>query len=166
MEEKKADNAEARAQEEEEEEEEEEPILSDRESEEGGGVDHDEGDDEKPVQPTSPKKKKVLPPKSPKKKKVTSAGMQIPEYWPWEEAKKLFITPDVVKADDMEVSRLRRGGKSEVLMIQVEWKAPDVDGLVEFLCRDKGFKYVCYPSPFRFRANRAARIGYEQEPPN
>jgi flap endonuclease-1 len=112
MEEKKADNAEARAQEEEEEEEEEEPILSDRESEEGGGVDHDEGDDEKPVQPTSPKKKKVLPPKSPKKKKVTSAGMQIPEYWPWEEAKKLFITPDVVKADDMEVGHSLRMEKA------------------------------------------------------
>ena len=26
--------------------------------------------------------------------------------------------------------------------IQLEWKAPDVDGLVEFLCRDKGFKSV------------------------
>jgi hypothetical protein len=34
-------------------------------------------------------------------------------------------------------------------MVQVEWKAPDVDGLVEFLCRDKGFKYVCFPSPFQ-----------------
>lgn len=23
---------------------------------------------------------------------------------------------------------------------QVEWKTPDTEGLVEFLCRDKGFK--------------------------
>lgn len=23
---------------------------------------------------------------------------------------------------------------------KVDWKAPDTDGLVEFLCRDKGFK--------------------------
>jgi flap endonuclease-1 len=96
MAEKAHDNAEAKAQIE---EEEEEIIMSDRESEEG--VDRDE--DEKPASP-----KKKAPPKSPKKKKpkVTSGGMQIPEYWPWEEAKKLFITPDVVKADDMEVSQV------------------------------------------------------------
>lgn len=61
---------------------------SDRESEEGV----DAGSS--PVKPKSPKKKK----------KVTSSGMQIPEHWPWEEAKKLFITPDVVKGDDLEVS--------------------------------------------------------------
>jgi flap endonuclease-1 len=101
MAEKAHDNAEAKAQieEEESEDEEEEIIMSDRESEEG--VDRDE--DEKPASP-----KKKAPPKSPKKKKpkVTSGGMQIPEYWPWEEAKKLFITPDVVKADDMEVSQV------------------------------------------------------------
>jgi hypothetical protein len=29
-----------------------------------------------------------------------------------------------------------------LLMGQLEWKAPDTDGLVEFLCRDKGFKWV------------------------
>jgi hypothetical protein len=27
-------------------------------------------------------------------------------------------------------------------MAQLEWKAPDTEGLVEFLCRDKGFKWV------------------------
>lgn len=102
MAEKAQDNAEAKAQieEEEEEEDEEEIIPSDRESEEGVDRNGDEGEEK----PSSPKKK--VPPKSPKKKKVkvTSGGMQIPEYWPWEEAKKLFITPDVVKGDDMEVS--------------------------------------------------------------
>lgn len=103
MAEKEQENAEARAQEEEEESEaEEEPILSDRESEEGMEQ-YGNGD----AAPSSPKKKKKTPPpapaKSPKKKKVTSAGMQIPEYWPWEEAKKLFLQPDVVKGDDMEV---------------------------------------------------------------
>jgi flap endonuclease-1 len=85
MAEKAHDNAEAKAQ------------IEEEESE-------DEDEDEKPASP-----KKKVPPKSPKKKKpkVTSGGMQIPEYWPWEEAKKLFITPDVVKADDMEVSGAR-----------------------------------------------------------
>jgi flap endonuclease-1 len=122
MAEKAQDNAEAKAQieEEEEEEAEEEEISSDRESEEG--VDRD--GDEPEGGASSPKKK--VPPKSPKKKKakVTSGGMQIPEYWPWEEAKKLFITPDVVKADDMEVSFYtmieadgRLSGKRPILMV-------------------------------------------------
>lgn len=52
---------------------------------------------------SSPKKKVI------KKKKVTSAGMQLPEYWPWREAKKLFIQPDVQKADDMDVSVKLKG---------------------------------------------------------
>nr|ODN94915.1 flap endonuclease 1 [Cryptococcus depauperatus CBS 7855] len=51
------------------------------------------------------------------------AGMQIPEIWPWEEAKQLFLKPDVIKGDDLTL----------------EWNKPDVEGLVEFLCRDKGF---------------------------
>lgn len=99
MAEKAEENAIVRAQEEEEEED-EDPIPSDRESEEGA----DFGGEDGPSQSSTPKKKVPVPTKSPKKKKVTSAGMQIPEYWPWEEAKKLFITPDVVKGDDMEVS--------------------------------------------------------------
>lgn len=88
--------------EEEEEDDEDENIPSDRESEEG--VDRDE--DVKPSTTTTSPKSKSKPKKtvkSPKIKKVTSSGMQIPEYWPWEEAKKLFLKPDVVKCEDMEV---------------------------------------------------------------
>lgn len=73
-------------------EEEDEP-----ESEEGEQPDRDGDDDDVKV---TPKKKKAP------KKKVTSAGMQLPEYWPWQEAKKLFIKPDVVSGDDLEVSLL------------------------------------------------------------
>ncbi|KAF9493488.1 PIN domain-like protein [Pleurotus eryngii] len=51
------------------------------------------------------------------------AGITIPEEWPWEEAKKMFEKPDVISADKVEL----------------EWKAPDVDGLVQFLVKDKGF---------------------------
>ncbi|KAK6903959.1 flap endonuclease 1 [Kwoniella mangroviensis CBS 8507] len=91
---------------------------SDRESEEGGGGMMVNSDGEE-VPVSSPVKKSPAK----KKKKVTSSGMQIPEHWPWEEAKQLFITPDVVKGADLDL----------------EWKAPDVEGLVEFLCRDKGF---------------------------
>ncbi|KIP03856.1 hypothetical protein PHLGIDRAFT_129893 [Phlebiopsis gigantea 11061_1 CR5-6] len=55
-----------------------------------------------------------------KKKK---GGIAVPEYWPWEEAKKIFQKPDVTPADEVEV----------------EWKSPDIDGLVDFLVKDKGF---------------------------
>ncbi|WVR04460.1 flap endonuclease 1 [Kwoniella sp. DSM 27419] len=92
---------------------------SDRESEEGGSGMMVNSDGEEIPGPSSPAKKSPAK----KKKKVTSAGMVIPEYWPWEEAKQLFITPDVVKGVDLEL----------------DWKSPDVDGLVDFLCRDKGF---------------------------
>ena len=78
----------------------EDDLHSDRESEEGGGAMM--GSDGEELR-TSPKKK--TPAKSPKKK-VMSAGMQIPEHWPWEEAKKLFIDPDVVKGDDLDVGPL------------------------------------------------------------
>ncbi|PFH51229.1 hypothetical protein AMATHDRAFT_3227 [Amanita thiersii Skay4041] len=60
----------------------------------------------------------------PKPKKAKGkGGIQIPEHWPWEEAKKLFEKPDVQPADEIEL----------------EWKNPDVDGLVDFLVREKGF---------------------------
>jgi flap endonuclease-1 len=49
-------------------------------------------------------KKKAEPKKAPIKKKKAIGGMQLPEYWPWEEAKKLFMNPDVTPADEMEVS--------------------------------------------------------------
>ncbi|KAG2106556.1 PIN domain-like protein [Suillus discolor] len=55
-----------------------------------------------------------------KKKK---GGVQVPEDWPWEEAKKLFEKPDVVPASEVEL----------------EWKDPDIDGLVQFLVTEKGF---------------------------
>ncbi|KAK0569090.1 Elongation of fatty acids protein 2 [Tilletia horrida] len=47
----------------------------------------------------------------------------IPDEWPYQEARKLFKSPDVQKGDDLEL----------------HWKAPDVEGLVKFLCQDKGF---------------------------
>ncbi|KAH6912972.1 flap endonuclease 1 [Coprinopsis sp. MPI-PUGE-AT-0042] len=50
-------------------------------------------------------------------------GVQIPEDWPWEEAKKLFESPEVIPADEVEL----------------DWINPDVDGLVEFLVKEKGF---------------------------
>ncbi|GAA5872640.1 hypothetical protein JCM1840_004861 [Sporobolomyces johnsonii] len=48
---------------------------------------------------------------------------QPPEDWPYEEAKELFKKPNVKPASE----------------IDLQWKAPDVDGLVDFLVREKGF---------------------------
>ncbi|KAF8922526.1 flap endonuclease 1 [Mucidula mucida] len=62
-------------------------------------------------------------PKPKKKKGKGKAGVVVPEDWPWEEAKKVFKKPDVTPADDIEL----------------EWKNPDVDGLVKFLVTEKGF---------------------------
>lgn len=36
-----------------------------------------------------------------KKKK---GGVQMPEDWPWEKAKELFLEPEVIPADEIEVS--------------------------------------------------------------
>jgi len=35
-----------------------------------------------------------------KKKK---GGVQVPEDWPWEKAKGLFLEPEVIPADEIEV---------------------------------------------------------------
>ncbi|KAI0667614.1 PIN domain-like protein [Trametes maxima] len=55
-----------------------------------------------------------------KKKK---GGVQIPEEWPWEQAKAFFVKPDVTPADQLDL----------------EWNTPDVEGLVDFLVKHKGF---------------------------
>lgn len=49
----------------------------------------------------------------------------IPEDWPYQDARELFLHPDVRPADDPEC--------------EFKWDAPDVEGLVDFLVKDKGF---------------------------
>ncbi|RHZ57616.1 multifunctional nuclease RAD27 [Aspergillus thermomutatus] len=55
----------------------------------------------------------------PKKKYV------IPEDWPYKDARELFLHPDVREADHPDCD--------------FKWEAPDVEALVEFLVKDKGF---------------------------
>ena len=55
----------------------------------------------------------------PKKKIV------IPEGWAYQDARDLFINPDVRDADHPDCD--------------FKWDAPDVEGLVDFLVKDKGF---------------------------
>ncbi|MBW0466196.1 hypothetical protein O181_005911 [Austropuccinia psidii MF-1] len=46
-----------------------------------------------------------------------------PEDWPWADARQLFLQPEVTPASDLTL----------------EWKMPDVDGLIQFLVKEKGF---------------------------
>lgn len=57
--------------------------------------------------------------KDPKKK------YNIPDDWPYQEARELFLNPDVRSADHPECD--------------FKWEAPDVEGLVKFLVTEKGF---------------------------
>ncbi|KAG0234010.1 Elongation of fatty acids protein 2 [Actinomortierella wolfii] len=47
----------------------------------------------------------------------------VPEDWPYKDARELFLNPEVLDPSTIEI----------------KWEAPDVEGLVEFLVRDKGF---------------------------
>lgn len=48
---------------------------------------------------------------------------EIPEDFPYAQARELFLNPDVQKGDE----------------IDIKWEAPDVEGLVKFLAVEKGF---------------------------
>ncbi|KAJ3997851.1 flap endonuclease 1 [Lentinula boryana] len=106
------EKAAAEVEEEEEEEEEEEPAPT-SDVEQPDGSDAEEASSSK----TKSKAKK----KGGKGK--GKGGVSMPEEWPWEEAKELFMKPNVTPADELEL----------------EWKNPDVDGLIQFLVTEKGF---------------------------
>ncbi|KAF2230364.1 PIN domain-like protein [Viridothelium virens] len=63
----------------------------------------------------------------------------LPEDWPWADARDLFLSPDVLPADDPTIEA-------------IAWNPPDTEGLVQFLVTEKGF------SEDRVRAG-AARLG-------
>jgi len=49
----------------------------------------------------------------------------VPEDWPFDDARALFLAPDVLPATDERTD--------------FKWEDPDVDGLVKFLVEEKGF---------------------------
>lgn len=49
--------------------------------------------------------------------------VQIPADWPYREVRELFKAPDSLKAADVDF----------------KWEEPDIDGLIDFLVREKGF---------------------------
>jgi len=54
-----------------------------------------------------------------------SGKFTFPDDWPYQDARLLFLEPDVRKAEDPECD--------------FKWDAPDVDGLVKYLVEEKGF---------------------------
>jgi flap endonuclease-1 len=54
-----------------------------------------------------------------------STKYTIPKDWPYQDARLLFLEPDVRSADDPECD--------------FKWEAPDIPGLVKFLVDEKGF---------------------------
>jgi flap endonuclease-1 len=54
-----------------------------------------------------------------------SGKYTLPEDWPYQDARQLFLEPDVRQADEPEC--------------EFKWEQPDVDGLVKFLVEEKGF---------------------------
>jgi flap endonuclease-1 len=54
-----------------------------------------------------------------------SGKFTLPDDWPYQDARLLFLEPDVRSAEDPECD--------------FKWDAPDVDGLVKFLVEEKGF---------------------------
>lgn len=81
-------------------------------------------DEDEDMEKGSDEEKEKEPKEKEKPKPKRQGGIGVPEEWPWEEAKKVFVKPDVTPADDVEL----------------DWKNPDVEGLVDFLVKEKGFK--------------------------
>lgn len=48
---------------------------------------------------------------------------KVPEDWPYEGARELFLNPEVLDANEIEL----------------KWKEPDVDGLIKYMVNEKGF---------------------------
>lgn len=48
---------------------------------------------------------------------------KVPENWPYDEARQLFMDPEVTKGEE----------------VTLKWKEPDVEGLIQYMVREKGF---------------------------
>ncbi|KAG8874838.1 Elongation of fatty acids protein 2 [Tulasnella sp. 331] len=102
-----------------------EPPSDDEMENEVGNDEDEDGQEGKPSTSTAKAKGKgkAKANAKPAAVKAKKGGISVPEYWPWKEAKELFMKPDVTPANDLELI----------------WEAPNVDGLVEFLVKEKGF---------------------------
>eukprot|EP00055_Hartaetosiga_balthica_P009514 m.38044 g.38044 ORF g.38044 m.38044 type:complete len:345 (+) comp6775_c0_seq2:61-1095(+) len=58
-------------------------------------------------------------------KEKKASKYTIPDDWKYDEARLLFKEPDVTKAEELKD--------------KIEWKAPDIDKLIEYMCLKNGF---------------------------
>ena len=56
-------------------------------------------------------------------KNIDTEKYKVPEPFPFVEARRLFFSPEVDDCKD----------------INLKWKEPDLEGMIEFLCKEKGF---------------------------
>ena len=56
--------------------------------------------------------------------KIDKEKYAVPENWMYKEARELFLKPDVKNPEEIEL----------------KWTEPDEEGIVQFMCKDKGFK--------------------------
>ncbi|AET41236.1 multifunctional nuclease RAD27 Ecym_7411 [Eremothecium cymbalariae DBVPG len=54
---------------------------------------------------------------------AANAKWKVPENWAYQDARELFLTPDVVDADELTL----------------KWEDPKEDELIEYMCKEKGF---------------------------
>lgn len=54
---------------------------------------------------------------------VDKSKYSIPENWPYQDARELFLKPDIADPETIEL----------------KWESPDVEGLIEFLVKEKKF---------------------------
>jgi len=47
----------------------------------------------------------------------------VPENWAFAQARELFVNPDVTDPNEIEL----------------EWKEPDEEGIIQYMCNEKGF---------------------------
>jgi len=55
--------------------------------------------------------------------KIDKEKYSVPENWMYKEARELFLKPDVKNPEEIEL----------------KWTEPDEEGIVQFMCKDKGF---------------------------
>ena len=56
--------------------------------------------------------------------KIDKDKYPLPENWLFKEARELFIKPDVTDGNALELN----------------WNPPDEEGIVKYMCEEKGFK--------------------------
>jgi flap endonuclease-1 len=57
--------------------------------------------------------------------KIDKEKYPVPENWMYKEARELFIHPDVIDPET----------------IDLKWTDPDEEGIVQYMCNEKGFRY-------------------------